>query len=83
MVHISLQKFRRESGFLRGFHGTPLGHQRERKYLGHLSVNLLCHQMTTADCRNIISGLFSIKITTLNVLQDDNDGTYFQTHIYR
>ena len=31
-------KFLCESGFLRGIHGTPLGHQRKWKYLGPLSV---------------------------------------------
>ena len=33
-----IAKFLWESGFLSGFHGIPLGHQREWKYFGHLSV---------------------------------------------
>ena len=39
MVQISLQNSGGKVVFLGGFHGTPsLGHQRKRKYLGHLSV---------------------------------------------
>ena len=37
-----IAKFWWKSGFLRVFHGTPLGHQGEYKYLGHLSVNSHC-----------------------------------------
>ena len=38
MVQISLQNSGGKEVFLRGFHGTPLGHQWEWKYLGHLRV---------------------------------------------
>ena len=35
MVQISLQNSGGKVVFLGEFHGTPLGHQREWKYLGH------------------------------------------------
>ena len=41
MVQVSLQISGGKVVFLGGFHGTTLGHQREWKYLGHLSVKNL------------------------------------------
>ena len=42
MVQISMQNSGGEEVFSGGFHGTtPLGHQREQKYLGHVSVKLI------------------------------------------
>ena len=38
MVKISLQNSGGKVLFLGEFHGTPLEHQQELKYLGHLSV---------------------------------------------
>ena len=36
-----IAKLQWEGGFLRGVPWNPLGHQREQKYLGHLSVKLM------------------------------------------
>ena len=60
-----IARFRWESGFLgvggAAFHGTPLGHEREFKYLGHLSVkayglNFVC------ECLQILKGLEFMRV---------------------
>ena len=63
--------------FLGGLHGTPLGHQREWKYLGHISVNVIHNHATYM----LWKGLSSITILALKrhqllrtLLPDPNQG---------
>ena len=49
MVQISLQNPGGKVIFLRGVPWNPLGHQREWKYLGHLSVNIITIKIVTSS----------------------------------